>query len=615
MRLGANDELIHNACRIDPWFLNEIRALVEMEAEIKAKGLPATAGAFRRLKAQGFSDQRLGKLTGTDAETVMEKRRALGVRPVFKRIDTCAAEFASPTAYMYSTYETPFNGQAGTKVADEARPSDKKKVIILGGGPNRIGQGIEFDYCCCHACFALKEAGYETIMVNCNPETVSTDYDTSDRLYFEPLTPEDVLEIIETERANGTLHGVIVQFGGQTPLKLAEHLEKAKVPILGTSPDMIDLAEDRDRFKKLLDKLKLRQPQNGIATSPGAARAIAEEIGYPVVIRPSYVLGGRAMEIVRDGAQLDRYVARLAGDLDRPSELVVSKKSPLLIDRYLSDATEVDVDCLADGKDTFIAGIMEHIEEAGIHSGDSACALPPHSLERETLAELGRQTRALALALNVGGLMNVQYAIKDGDIYVLEVNPRASRTVPFVAKVIGLPVAKIAARIMAGERLASFKLVPSHLQAPRGQGSGVPVRALPRRRYRAGPGDEIDRRGDGHRRLRSRSPSPRARSAAAPICRATARCSSRSRTPTSRAFWPADAAVGLARFQDHRHLGNPALPRRTGGGGGQDQQGAGRPAPYRGCHQKRRCSAGFQHHRGGRGAGRQPFAAPRRPLA
>ena len=298
-------------------------------------------------------------------------------------------------------------------------------------------------------------------MVNCNPETVSTDYDTSDRLYFEPLTPEDVLEIIDTERANGTLHGVIVQFGGQTPLKLAEPLEKAKVPILGTSPDMIDLAEDRDRFKKLLDKLKVRQPQNGIATSLGAARAIADEIGYPVVIRPSNVLGGRAMEIVRDAAQFDRYVARLASDLDRPGELVVSKRSPLLVDRYLSDATEVDVDCLCDGKDTFIAGIMEHIEEAGIHSGDSACALPPHSLSEETIAELGRQTRALALALNVGGLMNVQYAIKDGDIYVLEVNPRASRTVPFVAKVIGLPVAKIAARIMAGESLASFNLKPS----------------------------------------------------------------------------------------------------------------------------------------------------------
>jgi len=456
MRLGASDELIHNACRVDPWFLSEIRGLVEAEAEIKAKGLPTTAGAFRRIKALGFSDTRLAKLIGSSAEAVTKQRRALGVRPVFKRIDTCAAEFASPTAYMYSTYAAPFAG----KVADEARPSDRKKVIILGGGPNRIGQGIEFDYCCCHACFALKEAGYETVMVNCNPETVSTDYDTSDRLYFEPLTPEDVLEIIDTERSNGTLHGVIVQFGGQTPLKLAEHLAKAKVPILGTSPDMIDLAEDRDRFKTLLDKLKVRQPRNGIATSPGAARAIADEIGYPVVIRPSYVLGGRAMEIVRDSAQLDRYVARLAGDLDRPSELAVSKKSPLLIDRYLSDATEVDVDCLCDGKDTFIAGIMEHIEEAGIHSGDSACALPPHSLDAKTLAELERQTRALALALHVGGLMNVQYAIKDGEIYVLEVNPRASRTVPFVAKVIGLPVAKIAARIMAGETLASFNLVP-----------------------------------------------------------------------------------------------------------------------------------------------------------
>jgi len=454
MRHGASDELIHNACRIDLWFLAQIRALVKTEAEIKAKGLPATAGAFRRLKAKGFSDQRLARLTGNKANEVMQKRRALGVRPVFKRIDTCAAEFASPTAYMYSTYETPFAGTA----ADEAAPTAEKKVIILGGGPNRIGQGIEFDYCCCHAAFALKEAGYESIMVNCNPETVSTDYDTSDRLYFEPLTPEDVLEIVDTERSRGTLHGVIVQFGGQTPLKLAEPLEKAKVPILGTSPDAIDLAEDRDRFNKLIKQLKLRQPQSGIATSPDAARAIADEIGYPVLIRPSYVLGGRAMEIVRDSTQLDRYVAKLASLLDRPTELVVSKKSPLLIDRYLSDATEVDVDCLADGKDTFIAGIMEHIEEAGIHSGDSACALPPHSLSEATIAELERQTRALALALKVGGLMNVQYAIKNGDIYVLEVNPRASRTVPFVSKVVGLPVAKIAARIMAGESLASFKL-------------------------------------------------------------------------------------------------------------------------------------------------------------
>jgi carbamoyl-phosphate synthase large subunit len=457
IRLGFSDQDIHASCKIDPWFLAEIRGIVEAEAEISAKGLPATAGALRRLKAMGFSDARLGKLTGTPARSVTEHRRALGVRPVFKRIDSCAAEFASPTAYMYSTYEAPFAGAP----ACEAAPSQRDKIVILGGGPNRIGQGIEFDYCCCHAAFALKEAGYETIMVNCNPETVSTDYDTSDRLYFEPLTVEDVLEIIETERAGGRLHGVIVQFGGQTPLKLAEALEQARIPILGTSPDMIDLAEDRDRFKKLLDKLKLRQPTSGIATSPAEARAIAEAVGYPIVIRPSYVLGGRAMEIVLDGVHLDRYLARLAGDLGRPSELVVSEKRPLLIDRYLSDAIEVDVDCLADGKDTTIVGIMEHIEEAGIHSGDSACALPPHSLGAAAIAELERQTRALALALEVGGLMNVQYAIKDGDIYVLEVNPRASRTVPFVAKVIGLPVAKIAARIMAGETLASFKLKPA----------------------------------------------------------------------------------------------------------------------------------------------------------
>ncbi len=456
MRLGVSDDQIHASCKIDPWFLAEIRGIVDAEAEIRQKGLPTTPGALRRLKGMGFSDARLAKLTGLDPDEVTARRRALGVRPVFKRIDTCAAEFASPTAYMYSTYETPFAGKA----ADEAAPSDARKVIILGGGPNRIGQGIEFDYCCCHAAFALKEAGYETIMINCNPETVSTDYDTSDRLYFEPLTAEDVLEIIETERQSGTLHGVIVQFGGQTPLKLAKSLEDAKVPILGTSPDAIDLAEDRDQFKKLIEKLQLRQPKSGIATSPKKARAIAEGIGFPVMIRPSYVLGGRGMEIVHDAVHLDRYVVRLAADIDRPSELAVSDKRPLLIDRYLSDAIEVDVDCIADGKDTFIAGIMEHIEEAGIHSGDSACALPPHSLSAATIAELERQTRALALALEVGGLMNVQYAIKDGEIYVLEVNPRASRTVPFVAKVIGIPVAKIAARVMAGEPLASFGLTP-----------------------------------------------------------------------------------------------------------------------------------------------------------
>jgi carbamoyl-phosphate synthase large subunit len=457
MRLGFSDQDIHSSCKIDPWFLAEIRELVETEAQIRAKGLPARPGAVRSLKAMGFSDARLAKLAGMAPEAVTQHRRALGVRPAFKRIDSCAAEFASPTAYMYSTYAAPF----GSAPACEAAPSDQRKVVILGGGPNRIGQGIEFDYCCCHASFALKEIGYETIMINCNPETVSTDYDTSDRLYFEPLTAEDVIEIIDVERSRGHLHGVIVQFGGQTPLKLAHPLEQAKVPILGTSPDMIDLAEDRDRFKKLLDKLKLRQPLSGIATTPEEARSIAEAVGYPIVIRPSYVLGGRAMEIVLDTVQLDRYIARLAGDLGRPSELVVSETRPLLIDRYLSDAIEVDVDCLADRKDTVVVGIMEHIEEAGIHSGDSACSLPPHSLSAAAIAELERHTRALALALEVGGLMNVQYAIKNGDIYVLEVNPRASRTVPFVAKVIGVPVANIAARIMAGETLASFALKPA----------------------------------------------------------------------------------------------------------------------------------------------------------
>src|SRR5215204_1904192 len=456
MRLGMSDELIHASCKIDRWFLEQLQAVVDLEGKIRADGLPETPGAFRHLKSMGFSDARLAVLAGRSEAEVKAQRRGLGVRPVFKRIDTCAAEFASPTAYMYSTYTAPFAG----RLADEADPSEARKIVILGGGPNRIGQGIEFDYCCCHACFALKDAGFETIMINCNPETVSTDYDTSDRLYFEPLTAEDVLEIAATERSRGTLHGVIVQFGGQTPLKLAAALEAANVPILGTSPDAIDLAEDRDRFKQLLDKLGLRQTSSGIAKSPAEARAIAEDIGYPIVIRPSYVLGGRAMEIVHDAAQLDHYIVRLAGDLDRPSELIVSDKRPLLIDRYLSDAIEVDVDCLADGKDTTIAGIMEHIEEAGIHSGDSACSLPPHSLASGTIAELERQTRALALALKVGGLMNVQYAIKNGDIYVLEVNPRASRTVPFVAKVIGMPIAKIASRIMAGETLASLNLQP-----------------------------------------------------------------------------------------------------------------------------------------------------------
>jgi len=472
MRAGFTDEQIHESCKVDPWFLEQMRGIVETEEKIRAHGLPQTPIAFRQLKAMGFSDKRLAAVSGKSEAEVRTLRRSLKVRPVFKRIDTCAAEFASPTAYMYSTYAMPFAGAP----ADEAKPSDRKKVVILGGGPNRIGQGIEFDYCCCHACYALRDAGYETIMVNCNPETVSTDYDTSDRLYFEPLTAEDVLEILETEKQAGTLHGVIVQFGGQTPLKLAHALEQAGIPILGTTPDAIDLAEDRDRFKRLLDKLHLKQPKNGIAYSVEQSRMIAAELGLPFVVRPSYVLGGRAMAIIRDEVMFEDYLLGTLPSLI-PSEVkakypndktgqinTVLGKNPLLFDRYLSDAIEVDVDCLCDGKEAFIAGIMEHIEEAGIHSGDSACSLPPRSLSPELIAELERQSKAMALALDVGGLMNVQYAIKDGEIYVLEVNPRASRTVPFVAKVIGQPIAKIAARLMAGEKLASFNLKQEKLQ-------------------------------------------------------------------------------------------------------------------------------------------------------
>ncbi|MFN0218667.1 MAG: carbamoyl-phosphate synthase large subunit [Hyphomicrobium sp.] len=453
-RHGFDQDEIHQYSKIDSWFLDQIRGIVDEEARVVAHGLPNSAQQWRSLKTMGFSDARLAKLAKTSEADVCAQRQAFGVVPVYKRIDTCAAEFAAPTAYMYSTYES---GLFDAPVCEVA-PTDKEKIVILGGGPNRIGQGIEFDYCCCHACFALTKAGFETIMINCNPETVSTDYDTSDRLYFEPLTAEDVLEIIRAESANGKLKGVIVQFGGQTPLKLASALEAAGVPILGTSPDAIDLAEDRDRFKALIDKLKLSQPRSGIAKTPGEARAAADAIGYPVVIRPSYVLGGRAMEIVHDGGEIDRYITRLSATLDSPSELVVSAKRPLLIDSYLTDAVEVDVDCLSDGRDTFVAGIMEHIEEAGIHSGDSACSLPPYSLSAATIAELERQTRELALALNVVGLMNVQFAIKDGRVYILEVNPRASRTVPFVAKVVGLPIAAIAAEIMGGRTLKSFNL-------------------------------------------------------------------------------------------------------------------------------------------------------------
>ncbi|MCO5147152.1 MAG: carbamoyl-phosphate synthase large subunit [Aquamicrobium sp.] len=461
IRTGTSLEDVHEMCRIDPWFLDQIADILAMEEKIRAHGLPGDAANLRMLKGMGFSDARLASLVKKDAEEIQKIREKLGVHPVFKRIDTCAAEFASPTAYMYSTYETPFAGAP----ADEAEVSDRKKVVILGGGPNRIGQGIEFDYCCCHAAFALADAGYESIMINCNPETVSTDYDTSDRLYFEPLTPEDVLEILRAEQAKGTLHGVIVQFGGQTPLKLAEALERAGIPILGTSPDMIDLAEDRDRFQKLLVKLGLKQPRNGIAWSVEQARTVAGELGFPLVVRPSYVLGGRAMQIIHDEGMLQTYLLDTVPGLvpedikqkypnDKTGQInTLLGKNPLLFDTYLSEAIEVDVDALCDGKDVHVAGIMEHIEEAGIHSGDSACSLPVRSLDAETVAELERQTAALARALHVGGLMNVQYAIKDGEIFVLEVNPRASRTVPFVAKTIGRPVAKIAARVMAGESL------------------------------------------------------------------------------------------------------------------------------------------------------------------
>ena len=449
MRHGLSNDDIQAVTSFDPWFLDRIREIVEVEERVRANGLPVTEDGLRKLKMLGFTDARLANLTGRDEANVRRARQNLGVTAVFKRIDTCAAEFEAQTPYMYSTYEEPMMGE----VECEARPSGAKKVVILGGGPNRIGQGIEFDYCCCHACFALTEAGYETIMVNCNPETVSTDYDTSDRLYFEPLTFEHVMEILRVEQEKGTLHGVIVQFGGQTPLKLARALEAEGIPILGTTPDAIDLAEDRERFQDLVNRLGLKQPNNAIASTDADAMEAAEKIGYPLVIRPSYVLGGRAMEIVRDTAQLERYIR---------DAVVVSGDSPVLLDSYLDGATEVDVDALSDGTDVHVAGIMEHIEEAGVHSGDSACSLPPHTLSNEIIDELIRQTEALARELHVVGLMNVQYAIKNGEVYLIEVNPRASRTVPFVAKAVDSAIASIAARLMAGEKLADFPAAPPH---------------------------------------------------------------------------------------------------------------------------------------------------------
>jgi carbamoyl-phosphate synthase large subunit len=451
LRLGVAQSELCRVTGYDPWFIGEIAEIVRTEEEIRKNRLPLDAEALRRLKGMGFSDARLAKLSGRSEADVRGLRHSLGVRPVYKRIDTCAAEFAALTSYMYSTYESP----VGSEIENEARVSGLRKIIILGGGPNRIGQGIEFDYCCCHAAFALSERGFETIMVNCNPETVSTDYDTSDRLYFEPLTAEDVLEIIQLEQTKGTLAGVIVQFGGQTPLKLAAALDKAGVPILGTSSDAIDLAEDRKRFQGLLKRLNLKQPKNGTALDIDTAIGVAREIGYPVILRPSYVLGGRGMIIVSDETQLRS--ALQSGELFR-----ISGDNPVLIDGFLHHAIEIDVDAIGDHTgQVFIAGIMEHIEEAGVHSGDSACALPPHSLKPETIAEIERQTVAMAQALEVRGLMNVQYAIQNGEIFVLEVNPRASRTVPFVAKAVGLPIAGIASRVMAGEKLSSFDLTRS----------------------------------------------------------------------------------------------------------------------------------------------------------
>jgi len=444
-RKKININKIHKLSKIDPWFLKQIEEIIDVENEIKKKGLPKNYNSFNFVKSIGFSDKKLSALTNIKEDIVRKKRSALKVFPVYKKVDTCAAEFKSFTPYMYSTYQRSFS----TNAECEAQPSGRKKIIILGGGPNRIGQGIEFDYCCCQASFSLKEAGFETIMVNCNPETVSTDYDTSDRLYFEPLIEEYVFNIIKKEKTKGKLIGVIAQFGGQTPIKLAKFLHDNKLPILGTQYTSIDLAEDRDRFRNLLNKLKLKQAESGIAKTFPQAIKIAEKIGLPLMVRPSYVLGGRAMEIVHEKNQLKKFVQEA---------FKAAEKNPILIDKFIDNAMEVDVDALSDGKEVFVAGIMQHIEEAGIHSGDSACSLPPVSIKPFLIKEIEKQTKKLALALKVKGFMNVQYAIKNDEIFVIEVNPRASRTVPFVSKAKNLPLAKIASRVMAGEKLNKFNL-------------------------------------------------------------------------------------------------------------------------------------------------------------
>ena len=444
-RKKINIKKIQSLSKIDNWFLEQIKEIVDTEIQIKKKGLPKNYVEFNRIKSIGFSDKKLSEITKVSEEIVKKKRSALKIIPVFKKVDTCAAEFKSFTPYMYSTYQRNFSLNSEC----EADPSSKKKIIILGGGPNRIGQGIEFDYCCCQASFALKEVGFETIMINCNPETVSTDYDTSDRLYFEPLKEEYVYNVINREKQKGNLVGIIAQFGGQTPIKLAKFLHDNKLPILGTQYTSIDLAEDRERFRGLLNKLKLKQAEGEIAKNYKQAIQIAEKIGLPLMVRPSYVLGGRAMEIVHEKNQLKNFVEEA---------FKAAEKNPILIDKFINNAMEIDVDALCDGKEVFVAGIMQHIEEAGIHSGDSACCLPPVSIKQKLITEIERQTKKLALALNVKGFMNIQFAIKDDEIYVIEVNPRASRTVPFVSKAKGIPLAKIASRVMAGEKLSKFNL-------------------------------------------------------------------------------------------------------------------------------------------------------------
>ncbi len=622
LRLGMSQEEAHEACKIDPWFIARIGEIVALEGKVKKFGLPKDAENLRKLKFAGFSDMRLATLTGVEEKDVRKARHELGVRPVYKRIDTCAAEFASPTAYMYSTYETPF---AGTP-ANEANPSDGRKIVILGGGPNRIGQGIEFDYCCCHACFALDDAGFETIMINCNPETVSTDYDTSDRLYFEPLTNEDVSEILDVEKSNGELVGLIVQYGGQTPLKLAHGLAAEGAPILGTPVDSIDLAEDRDRFKRLLDKLGLKQPKNGIAYSVEQSRIIAGELGLPLVVRPSYVLGGRAMAIIRDASDLDNY---LLGTLPTlvPSEIkarypndktgqinMVLGKNPLLFDRYLIDAIEIDVDCIADGETAAIAGVMEHIEEAGIHSGNSACSLPPRSLSPEVVTQLEEQTKSLAVALGVVGLMNVQFALKEGEIYVLEVNPRASRTVPFVAKVVGAPFAKIAARVMAGEKLSSFTLPttrPDHIGVkeavfPFARFPGVDTVLGPEMRS-TGEVIGLDTSFDAafvKSQLGGGTKAPREGVVFVSV-----------RDVDKPRIVPAIRLLKEIGFSVVATGGTARIPAGAGHRHAEDQQGLRRPAAYRRRHQEWRDPARLQHDGRSPGARQLAFLAPGRASA